>query len=268
MARPTRGIFQAPGDLIAGAIYPVRALAVINRTPSLWRYVIIPVLVNIVVGALLYAGLLVAGLQAIDVFMASLPAWASALDIVLRVLLRVVLVIGLLVTLGYLLVRFGVVLGSPWYSQLSERLERICTGQPPPTAPASALGFARDIWRALLFEGKKLLLLIGIGLPLLLLNLVPLIGPLLAIAGGTALGATIACLDFFDPPLERRRLRFRAKLRLIRHSLLASAGFGLVCFGLVSIPLVNLLSIPLCITAGTLFFCDHLRADQLAGRSQ
>jgi len=28
--------------------------------------------------------------------------------------------------------------------------------------------------------------------------------------------------------------------------------------GLVSIPLLNLLAIPLCMTAGTLFFCDRI----------
>ena len=45
---------------------------------------------------------------------------------------------------------------------------------------------------------------------------------------------------------------------MIRRSLPASAGFGLACLGLVSIPFVNLLSIPLCVAAGTLFFCDRI----------
>ena len=56
----------------------------------------------------------------------------------------------------------------------------------------------------------------------------------------------------------------RARLGLIRRSLPASAGFGLVCLGLISIPLVNLLAIPLCVTAGTLFFCDQIWPDLLA----
>jgi CysZ protein len=76
------------------------------------------------------------------------------------------------------------------------------------------------------------------------------------------LGVTIACLDFLDPPLERRRLRFRDKLGAIREALPASGGFGLICFGLITIPFLNLFSIPLCITAGTLFFCDQIDIDQ------
>jgi CysZ protein len=100
-----------------------------------------------------------------------------------------------------------------------------------------------------------------IGAPTLLLNLIPVVGTVLATAGGIALGATISCLDFFDPPLERRRLRFREKLGFIRRGLPATAGFGLVCLGLVSIPFFNLFAVPLCITAGTLFYCDQ-SADQ------
>lgn len=134
----------ARGGLFVGATYPLRALAVINRNRSLWRYVAIPILINVVVGVLLYAGLLFAGLRSIDSFMAGLPEWAIVFDVVLRLLL----VIGLLIVLGFLLVRFGVVLGSPWYGQLSEQLELLCTGKKPHNEATSMRTIARDIWRA------------------------------------------------------------------------------------------------------------------------
>ena len=240
---------------VSGLTYPARALGVLARTPRLWGYILIPILVNIVVGATLYAGLLVAGFRAIDSLVAGLPDWAALLSLLLRVLL----VIGLLIATGFVLVRFGVVFGSPWYAQLSGELELLRTGQPAPEA-GTGLGIAlRDLGRALKFELQKLLLIVAIGLLLLLLNLIPVVGQLLATAGGVALGATIVCLDFFDYPLERRRLSFREKLGLIRRSLPASAGFGLACLTLVSIPFVNLLSIPVCVAAGTLFFCDRVR---------
>jgi CysZ protein len=105
---------------------------------------------------------------------------------------------------------------------------------------------------------KKLVLIVGVGLPLLLLNLVPGIGTIIATVGSITLAATIVCLDFLDAALERRRLRFREKLGLIFRSLPASGSFSLVCLGLVSIPLLNLLTIPLCVASGTLFFCDRI----------
>jgi CysZ protein len=185
---------------------------------------------------------------------AGLPAWAA----VLGALLRVLLIVGLLIATGFVLVRFGVVLGSPWYTKLSAELELVRGGQPLPEQAAGWPAALRDLSRALAFELRKLLLVVAIGALLLLLNLIPVAGQVLATAGWIALGATITCLDFFDYPLERRLFSFRAKLGVIRRSLPASAGFGLACLALVSIPFVNLLSIPLCVAAGTLFFSDRV----------
>lgn len=240
---------------MAGTTYPFRALVTLTRTPGLWSYVLWPLLVNLAVGIVVYVSLLAAGLRAIDGLVAGLPPWAA----LLAGLLRVLLVIGLLLATGFVLVRFGVVLGSPWYAKLSERLEQSRTGEPLPAEPFSLAGAARSLARALGYEMKKLLLIVGIGLPLLALNFVPPIGTALATTGGIALGTTIACLDFLDPALERRGLGLRGKLRVVRRSLPASAGFGLACLGLTSVPFLNLLAVPLCVAAGTLFFCDHVR---------
>jgi CysZ protein len=245
-----------PGELIAGATYPFQALAILNRTRKLWGYVIVPILVNIVVGILLYAGLFIAGMNAIDNLIAGLPPeWGAFLAVLLRVLLLVVL----LISTGFVLLRFGVVLGAPWYSQLAEQLERVRIQQQTVDDKTHPLTIARDIWEALMFELKKLLLFAVCAVLLLLLNFLPIVGTLLSSVGWLSLGAVIVCLDFFDPSLSRRRLKFRTKMGLIRRSLPASASFGLVCLGLVSIPLLNLLAIPLCVAAGTLFFCDRLR---------
>jgi CysZ protein len=80
----------------------------------------------------------------------------------------------------------------------------------------------------------------------------------MAMIGGVALASMIACMDFLDAAVERRRPRFRQKLAIVFRTLPGSASFGLVCLGLVSIPFVNLLSIPVCVAAGTLFFCDRV----------
>jgi CysZ protein len=254
--------------LLTGATYPFRVLAVFRRTPHLWGYVTVPILVNFIVGVILYAGLLFFGWESVDYLresltrwinslIANLPAWLSFLDyliIGLGWLLRLLLSLGLLLLTGLLLVQFGVLLGAPWYGQLSEQLEKLRTGQ----VHLVEVGIVRDIGRAILYELKKLVLVAGVGIVLLLLNLVPGLGTLAATIGGFAVAVTIVCLDFLDAALERRRLRFREKLRIVFASLPASAGFGLVCLGLVSIPLLNLLTIPLCVASGTLFFCDRV----------
>jgi CysZ protein len=236
-------------DLLRGAGCLPRALHLLAGTPRLWRYVLVPVALNLVVGLTVYATLLFAGLRLVDDLVAGLPAWAAPLSLLLRVLL----VVALLVATGFVLVRFGVVLGSPWYGRLSEEIERMRRG----TAPPAERGLLRELGRSLAFEAKKLLLVAAVGLPLLLLNVLPGPGTAAAAAGGVALAATIACLDFFDPPLGRRGLGFRARLAYARRALPASAAFGLTCVAALSVPLLNLLVVPLCVAAGTLFFCDR-----------
>lgn len=316
---------QGPFSIVAGAMYPLRALWLFIRHPRLRRYVIIPIGINLVLGLTLYLGLLYLGLRSIDWLIAdlsqwtvqlppwtphlpewhgslpewvhhwvqtvaawiphwsgptwhlswpnwltppadwSLPSWRptlpdwlvhipAGLAIALIWLLRLVLTLVLLVLTGLVLLQFGVLLGAPWYGQLSEELEQMQTGQ----VTRIEVGLLRDIGRAVVYELKKLGLSLGLGVPLLLLNWVVGVGTAIATTAGIALAATIVCLDFLDSALERRRLRFRDKLAVIGRSLPASATFALVCLALVSLPLVNLLAIPVCVAAGTLFFCDRI----------
>lgn len=268
-------LLDAPVGLIAGFTYPLRGLIIFFQHPKLITYLIIPVIINIIVGIGLYVGLLFPGIEAtdkiladislwFDALIANLPTWLSFLNVLDNVLgwvIQVILISILLIIIGFLLVQFGVLLGSPFYGQLSEQLEKIKTGKLP-EPPQGIFAVFQDIWRAILFELKKLALLAIIGLPLLLLNFLP-VGSLLTTIGGLALTATIVCLDFLDGPLERRRLRFRNKLKAIRNSLPASASFALVCQALISIPILNLLAIPVCVAGGTLFCCDRILPDLL-----
>lgn len=254
--------------LLAGATYPLRVLAVFRKTPHLWGYVAVPILVNLVVGIAFYAALLFFGWESVaalllrlsnwlDSLIVNLPTWLGFLKFTivgLGFLLHFLLVSILLLITGFVFVQFGVFLGLPWYGQLSEQLEKLRIGE----LPKIEISIVQEIVRALLFEVKKLLLVIVIGIGLLFLNLVPGIGTVMASVGGIALAALIVCLDFLDAALERRRLGFREKLGIIFQNLPASASFSLVCLGLVSIPLLNLLTIPLCVASGTLFFCDRI----------
>jgi CysZ protein len=251
-----------------GATYPLRALVTFIQNPRLIKYIVIPILVNIVVAIALYSGLLYFGWQIVDSIqgdvttwlnqlIASLPQWLSFLSYGasgLIAILRLVLVIVLLIATGFLLTQFGVLLGAPWYGQLSEQFEKHRTGK----VEFIELNIVSDLGRAVLYELKKLVLIALIGIPLLLVNFFPGVGTVISSVGSVILATTIVCLDFLDSCLERRRLRFRQKLKTVFKTLPASASFGLVCLGLISIPFVNLVTIPLCVASGTLFICDRL----------
>lgn len=250
-----------------GATYPFKALIVFIKNPRLMRYIAIPIAVNIVVAIALYSGLLYFGWQIIDGvqgdvtvwlerIVADLPRWLGFLTYFsgIIVIIRFLLIVILLIATGFLLTQFGVLLGAPWYGQLSEKLEKLRTGR----VEIIELNIVSDLGRAILYELKKLVLIALIGILLLLINLFPGVGTAVSSISSFILTTLIVCLDFFDSCLERRRLKFRRKLGIVLKTLPASGSFGLVCLGLISIPLLNLITIPLCVASGTLFICDRL----------
>jgi CysZ protein len=254
--------------LIAGVTYPVQALKLFVKKPALLSYMVVPLLLNVLLGGGLYLGIFLPSWQWINgelggfsqfltQWVATLPPWLGFLDDMgmgLGWIVRAVLSVGLFLLIGLLFAQFGALLGAPWYGKLSERIEQIKTNQ----LGTVEVGPLRDVLRAVQFELKKLMLLVAVGSACLLLNALPGLGSAIASVGGITLGATLVCLDFLDAPLERRRLKFRRKLGLIYLNIPATASFGLMSLFLVSIPLLNLFTVPLCVASGTLLFCDRL----------
>ncbi|MDJ0509160.1 MAG: EI24 domain-containing protein [Crocosphaera sp.] len=259
---------------LSGMSYPFRLLAVLKSNPGLLSYIIFPILVNILLGFFLYIGLFLLGgevtqeltqimINRLDIFLADLPSWLNSLDylvIFLGWLIRLFLSLFLLFFTGFILVQFGVILAAPWYGNLSEEIEKITTEK----IEIIEVGFVRDIWRAILFEIKKIVLMISFGLFIFLFSFIPVIGAIISTIGGLIITGTIICLDFFDSPLERRRLKFRKKINLVMKTFPASAGFAVICLLLISIPFINLITIPFCVGSGTLFVCDRILIQHLS----
>ncbi len=258
-----------------GVTYPLKALITFIKNPRLWKYIAVPIFLNIIVAIALYSSLLFFGFQFVDEIkgditlwlnqlIANLPQWLGFLSYAasgLIFILRFLLIVILLIATGFVLTQFGVLLGAPWYGQLSEQLEKVRTGK----VEIIEINIVKDLSRAILYELKKLVLIALVGIPLLVFNVLPGVGTLISTIGSLALTTTIVSLDFCDSPLERRRFSFRKKLGIVFRSLPASGSFGLVCLGLISIPLLNLVTIPLCVASGTLFICDRV-LPQLSNR--
>ena len=250
----------------SGVSYPFKAVNLLLSNRKLWSYLVLPIIINILVGIGTYILLLKPSLNwfnqvtfslliTVENYLNSLPQWLSFLIYIvgfLTLLTRVLLFILIFMVIGFVITQFGSILGAPWYGKLSENIEILRTDK----LEIIELNVLHDISRAILFELKKLVLMIGVTVPLLLSNLIPAFGNLVSILGSLTLTVTIVCLDFFDAVLERRRLKFKQKLKFVIKGFPSTIGFGLVCLGLTSIPLLNLIAIPICVSAGTLFVCD------------
>lgn len=255
-------------QVFSGFTYPLQALLSFWRNPRLLLFLLIPLLLNLILGFTVYRFILSWGWnwlqqwqdqlnQWIQNFTIHLPLWLQGIRSILTAidaLFDGLVIIVLFAVIGLLFLQFGVILGAPWYGKLSEKLEENRRG----SVEIIEVGIVRDIGRAVLFEVKKLALVISLGVPLLLINFIPVVGNVVSTIGSVLLTGTIICLDFFDATLERRRLSFRHKIKLIYQSLPATASFSLTCFFLISLPLLNIITIPICVSGGTLFVCDYI----------
>jgi CysZ protein len=262
-----RHLFTGFGFL-SGVAYPFIAIQVLSKNRKFLGYIIIPFLVNLGLALIFYSFFLYYGWQLtqdwiiyltqwFDQLINNLPQWLEVFTYLLVgifLLLRLIVSVALLAIIGFIFAQLGVLLGSPWYGQFSEKLEKFRTGE----VTIIEVGVIKDIGRAICYELKKLVLIIFIGIPLLLLHFFPGIGTLISTIGGITLTATLTGLDFLDAPLERRRFSFRKKIKILWSQFPSSAGFSLICLLLISIPLLNLITIPLCVASGTLFFCDRI----------
>ena len=192
--------------LLTGASYPFRILIFFKQNPSLWSYIIIPLILNLILGIFFYLQLLrweaevfdiltLKGMTWLNQIALNLPSWLQNLDIILIFLIeffKLLLGLILLVLTGFILAQIGFLLGMPWYSKLSEKIESIKLGK----ITIIEVDFLTEIKRALLYEFKKIILLVFIGLPLFLCNFLPGFGTLIATIGGLSLTAILTCLDF------------------------------------------------------------------------
>jgi CysZ protein len=254
--------------LLIGATYPLQALRLFLKQPELLTYVAVPIGINLALGISLYLGIVLPGWNWVgDVFTQWIVAWdgwiarlpsqlefLTYLGVGFSWIVRIGLTAGLFLLVGVLLAQFGTLLGAPWYGKLSEKIEQLRTQQ----LQIIEVGVVRDVTRAILFELKKLVLLALIGIPCFILGFVPGLNTTIVPVGWASLALTLVCLDFLDAPLERRRLKFRQKLGIIYRNFPTTLSFGAVCLVMMSLPIFNLVFVPICVASGTLLFCDRI----------
>lgn len=145
----------------------------------------------------------------------------------------------------------------PFNELLSERVEAMHLGRLD--EPFELGLMASDIFRSIRHSIAALLLWGMIIIPLLLLNIVPVLGELVYIAIWVPLTAFFLARELLDSPLSRRRMSFGAKLRLLRRHLPLMLGLGCCAMVMLWVPLLNFVSLPAAIAGGTLLYC-HMQA--------
>lgn len=221
--------------------------------PGLRRFVLIPLIANIVLfslmGWLLY-GLIVDFYEAA---MLTVPEWLQFLSWIITPLLWL---IGGLMT-GYVSTLIVLMLTSPFHALLAEKVEEAITGEPVPALDGIAAALL-EVPRALFRELRKVLYYVPMAVGVLILTIVPLFNAFAPLAW-FLLGAWMMSLQFVDYPMDNHRLAFRDVRDACAARRVSTIGFGGTVAFFTGIPLINLIVIPAAVIGATLLWCEELR---------
>jgi CysZ protein len=249
---------------ISGASHAFNGLTLVLR-PGLRRFIIVPVLVNILVFSLLIWG----GMLLFEDFMAwLLPAdswllqndWLSWLTQPLAWLLWLLFAVASVLVVFYTFTAIANLIASPFNSLLAEKVEAHLSGRPieQDTGWSELL---KDIPRTLASELRKLSYFVLRALPLLLLFAIPVVNlaaPFLWIA----FTAWYTALEYADFPMGNHRILFKEQHQRLRRIRLNALGFGGGITLLMAIPLVNFLAMPAGVAGATLLWHRELSGQE------
>lgn len=214
------------------------------------RYVLIPLSINI----LLFSFAIYATFHYTTQWVGQLMAWLPDYLAWLELLLWPLIVIGIVLIFALTFTSVANIIASPFNSLLAEKVEFKLTGSGP--ADGGVSGMIRDIPRIIGREFQKILYFIprilGFGL---LLIFVPVLGQLLWFL----FGGWMMTIQYADYPFDNHKVPFRTMRAELWQRSGKSLSFGCIVAVLASIPLVNLVMIPVAVCGATAMWVDHIR---------
>lgn len=219
---------------ISGARYLVQGIGLITR-PGLRRFVLMPLLVNILV----FAGAIYVGVTQFEGLMAAIdarmPVWLGWLDWVLWPIFALLILVAVFYSFGMI----ANLIASPFNNLLAEKVELLLTGQPL-EQDNDVRRMLAELVPTLLDELRKILYALLWAIPFLLLLFVPVAGALLWFF----YTAWILTVQYSDYPMGNHGLTFSEMRQRLRSRRTLSLGFGAAAAGLGMIPIVNFILMP------------------------
>jgi CysZ protein len=239
-------------EFFFGFIYPFKRINLFFKHPKIIIFSIVPFVINL----LIYGTIFIFTYKWIigtsgDITGASGNAslwWQE----VLNVLLLIVTFIVLLFLCYLTFVTLGSLITAPFNEKISCLVEEIVTKE----KVKYDVGFWKDAWLSIKAEFLKIIFYLSILIPILSLNLIPVVGSILSVILGTLFSFFYNALDFLDYPMTRKFFTLRKKISVVMSKKMLSVGFGSSVFIIMFLPVINVLLKPVCVTAGTALFFE------------
>lgn len=215
-----------------------RGLAVLRAHPALWKWIIAPAIVSLLLLAAAVVGVLAAAGPVVGWATGHLPGWLAPTA---TRILTVLVVAALAAAALFLFTAVAGMIAGPFNEQLSEHVEAELTGRPP--SPFSLREFSHGAVISVVHGIRRLIAaLVGLAL-VVAVGFVPVIGTIAAIVLGAWFAGTAAAYDCYDAVFGRRAMAYRDKLAFLAGHRGRTLGLGLAVSGMLLVPGLNLIAL-------------------------
>ncbi len=224
--------------------------------PELRKFIIIPILVNIVIGIALFA--------VFYHYVSLVTGWdwqfPPLLEFLEKILKKALWVLALTCFAATYILSFHVTtttIAAPFYGLLAQKTEALLTGVRPTDEPLAQMiprTFGREVQKLLYFAGRGLLvflLIILLGTVVVLSPLAPLVGLIWT--------AWCMAIQYADYAADNHQTPFRRLRKKVRKPLYSSLGFGCAVMLATMTPVIIFIAPIAAVTGGTRLWVRELR---------
>jgi len=240
------------GQPFIGANGLLRGFALLT-TSGLRRFVILPLLINILVFTASIWVLVQQFTPLVDKWISYLPGWLDWLEW----LFWIIFAIAAILLVFYTFALVANLIAAPFNGLLAEAVEKHLTGQPLPPS-GSLITVVKDFPAAIFDELRKLLYFLLRAIPLLILFWIPLVN-LAAPFLWLLFSAWMLAVEYCDYPMGNHNLRFKEQRALLGRKKLLSLGFGGTTLLGTMIPLLNFFVMPAAVAGATSLWVTQLK---------
>lgn len=223
------------------------------RLPGIRRFVILPLLVNILIMGGAFIWLFQRLGHWIPEVMSMVPGWLQWLSYLLWPLT----VLSITLVFSYFFSTVANWIAAPFCGLLAEQLEARLTGQPLPDSGWTAL--VKDLPRILKREWQKLAYYLPRAIVLLLLYFIPGFGQTVAPLLWFLFSAWMLSIQYCDYPFDNHKVSFSRMRSALRQNKTDNLQFGALVSLFTLIPILNLVIMPVAVCGATAMWVDRYR---------
>jgi len=240
----------------SGFGYFIQGLSLIFK-PGVKRFVVIPLLINIIIFAILIMAL---GGYVDDLIKEyipkDLPDWLAWVSVVLEIMYYLLALLVMFYTFSFV----ANVVGAPFNGYLAAKVEQHITGKAPPGSDRNIMA---EFTVIMLSELKKWLYYFMWAIPLILLSLVLLFifPPLIAVVW-FIFGSWMFSLEYSDYPMGNYGLTFSEIRKEISKKRMLTLGFGSAVTIGTMMPMFNFIVMPVAVAGATAMRVEQFPMEQ------